>query len=65
MEAYAAEHSDVLVAKVNVDEAPDLAQRYNVLSIPTYIVMKGGSVVDQFAGAMSKEMFADRVSRNI
>lgn len=42
LEAYSTEHPEVLVVKVNVDEAPDLAQRYNVLSIPTFMVMKGG-----------------------
>lgn len=65
IEAYAHEHPEVLVAKLNVDEAPDLAQRYNVLSIPTFMVMKGGAVVEQFAGAMTKEALAERVSRHL
>mgnify|MGYP001560049442 CR=1 FL=1 len=65
METYAKEHAEILVAKVNVDESPDLAQRYNVLSIPTYIVMKGGAVVDQFAGAMTKETLVERVARHL
>ena len=65
LEAYAKENTDVLIAKVNVDEAPDLAQRYNVLSIPTFLVMKGGSVVDQFSGAMTKEVLAARLARHV
>lgn len=65
IEAYAHEHPEVLVVKLNVDEAPDLAQRYNVLSIPTFMVMKGGAVVEQFAGAMTKEALAERVSRHL
>jgi thioredoxin 1 len=65
LEAYANEHSEILVVKVNVDEAPDLAQRFNVLSIPTFMVMKGGGVVEQFAGAMTKEVLAERVARHV
>ncbi len=65
IETYSNEHPEVLVVKVNVDEAPDLAQRYNVLSIPTFMVMKGGGVVEQFAGAMTKETLAERVARHL
>lgn len=65
LEAYSTEHPEILVVKVNVDEAPDLAQRYNVLSIPTFMVMKGGAVVDQFAGAMTKDVLAERVGRHL
>lgn len=65
IEAYATEHPEILVVKVNVDDAPDLAQRYNVLSIPTFMVMKGGAVVEQFAGAMTKEVLAERVARHL
>lgn len=65
VEAYASEHPEVLVVKVNVDEAPELAQRYNVLSIPTFIVIKGGSVIEQFAGAMTKEALAERIARHL
>ena len=46
------------IVKVNVDEAPDLAQMYQVRSIPTLLVIKGGTVVDQAVGAKSKAQFA-------
>ena len=65
LEAYGNEHPEVLVVKVNVDEAPELAQRYNVLSIPTFMVMKGGAVVEQFAGAMTKDTLAERIARHL
>lgn len=65
IEAFANEHPEILVVKVNVDDAPDLAQRYNVLSIPTFMVMKGGAVVEQFAGAMTKDVLAERVARHL
>ena len=44
----------VRLAKVNVDEHPALAARYGVRSIPTILLMKGGTVVDQVIGAVPK-----------
>lgn len=43
------------VGKVNVDEAPGLATRYNVRSIPTLVFIKNGEVVDTLVGATSKD----------
>lgn len=43
-----------LVAKINVDEEPELAGRYNVMSIPTLLVVKEGQVVNQAVGARPK-----------
>lgn len=43
------------VCKVNVDEAPALATRYNVRSIPTLVFIKNGEVVDTLVGATSKD----------
>jgi thioredoxin 1 len=59
------EMSDVAFAKVNVDENGELAMRFNVLSIPTFVVMKGGSEVGRFSGAMSKETFVERLKQAI
>ncbi|MEA5014420.1 MAG: thioredoxin [Candidatus Limiplasma sp.] len=51
-----AEESDAYkVYKINVDHSPELAARYNVLSIPTLIVFKGGKVAQQAVGARSKD----------
>lgn len=55
----------VSIGKVNVDENSNLAQRFNVLSIPTFIVFKGGQVVDQFSGSMSKDAFKVRVEKHL
>ena len=43
------------VVKVNVDEAGELAQKYGVMSIPSFKVFKGGEVVKEFVGSKSKE----------
>jgi thioredoxin 1 len=49
------EHSDDLtVTKLNVDDNPDLAMRYNVMSIPTLLVFSGGEVSKRLVGAKSK-----------
>ncbi|MBR4282851.1 MAG: thioredoxin [Clostridia bacterium] len=46
---------DVIVGKVNVDEQPDLAAAYGVMSIPTIILFKDGDEADRVIGAKSKE----------
>ena len=43
-----------VVAKVNVDEAPELAERFGITAIPTLIVFKSGQPVRAFRGAQSK-----------
>lgn len=65
VEEIAQELEGVTVAKVNVDENQELAQQYNILSIPTFIVFKSGQVVDQFSGAMSKEVLKERLAPHI
>lgn len=52
-----AEESDgsFLVGKINVDEQPDLAAQFNVMSIPTLIVFKKGSVAQSAVGVRSKQ----------
>lgn len=65
VEELSAEMPDVSFAKVNVDDYGDLAQRYNILSIPTFLIFKGGHVVDQFAGAMPKEALKARVEKHL
>ncbi len=47
--------SKALVAKVNVDESPALAQKFNVMSIPAIFVMKDGKQVNQMIGLQDKK----------
>lgn len=51
----------VKVAKVNVDEQPELAQRFQVMSIPTLVVMKGGKVISTSVGVKSKNAILNMV----
>ena len=54
VDEIAAERSDIKVCKINVDEQPELAARFGVMSIPTLVVMKNGKVVNQVTGARPK-----------
>ena len=55
VDEIAQERPDIKVGKVNVDEQMELASAFQVLSIPTLVVMKGGQVVDQAVGALPKQ----------
>ena len=55
VEEIARERNDIKVGKVNVDEQPELASRFGVVSIPTLVVMKNGKIVDQAIGARPQE----------
>ena len=54
VDEIAAERSDIKVGKINVDEQPELAAQFGVMSIPTLVVMKNGSIANQAVGARSK-----------
>ena len=47
--------NEVKFAKINIDECPDLAEKYNVMSIPTIIIFKDGKPYKKFVGVTSKE----------
>ena len=49
--------------KVNVDEANELAQKYNVFSIPTLAIINKGQVVSQQVGAASKESYKSMIDK--
>ena len=54
VDEIAAERSDIKVGKINVDEQPELAAQFGVMSIPTLVVMKSGRIVNQAVGARPK-----------
>ncbi len=55
----------VKVCKVNVDEAQDLAAEYNIMSIPTLYVFKGGKPVDMMVGALPKAKILDKLKAHL
>ncbi len=54
LEEIAEEREDIKVCKVNVDEEPELASQYQVMSIPTLFVIKDGEITNQSMGAKPK-----------
>ena len=54
IEEIAGERPDSKVGKINVDEQPELASEFSIMSIPTLVVMKNGKIVQQVSGARPK-----------
>ncbi len=54
LDEIAGERSDIKVGKVNVDEQQELAAQFQVMSIPTLLVLKNGEVVNKSVGAQPK-----------
>ena len=61
IEAVASENEDIKVVKVNVDDAQDLAIKYQVMSIPTTVVIKNGQEANRAVGMMSKSDLIEMV----
>ena len=59
VEEIAKEHPELLVGKVNVDQEIELANRFDVMTIPTLVVMENGKIVNRVVGARSKEEILD------
>ena len=55
IEEIAGERPDIKVGKINVDEQPELASKFGIMSIPTLVVMKNGKIVQQVSGARPKD----------
>lgn len=54
VEEIADERRDIKAGKINVDEEPELANKFSIMSIPTLVVMKNGKIVQQVSGARPK-----------
>ena len=65
LDQIADERDDVQIAKVNVDHNQELAVRYQVSSIPTFILFKDGQVQDRVMGALPKGAFEQFLQRNL
>ena len=53
------------VGKVNVDDAQELAAQFNIMSIPTLLVFKGGEIAEQIVGAMSKDQLLEKINPHV
>ncbi len=66
MDELAAEHRGRLkILKVNVDENPGLAERFEIMNIPAMLLFKEGALVESLTGAMSKEALTDRINPHL
>ena len=61
LDQIADERDDLRVVKLNIDEEPEIAQRYGVMSIPTLILFKDGEPQAAAVGAMPKSMLEERL----
>ena len=66
VEELAREYEErVKIAKLNVEESPRTATMYGVMSIPTLIFFKGGKVMEQFVGALSKPELKKKIEESL
>jgi len=66
IEKLAAEYGDkVKFAKLNIDEAPEIASRYSIMSIPTLLLFHKGEVIEQLVGLVQKEKVLDKLKNFI
>lgn len=55
----------IVVVKVNVDDADEVAARYRIMNIPTLLFIKDGQIVDKTVGAMPKTALLERINANL
>lgn len=60
----ASERSEVKFVKMDVDQNPNLAKTYGIMSVPTLILMKKGQIVSKKSGYMPKELLTDWIEEN-
>lgn len=61
IDQIAEEHPEIKVGKINVDEQPELAAQFQVMSIPTLFVIKDGQVVNTAAGVRPKQQILNLI----
>lgn len=62
IEEFAGEQEQIKVCKVNVDDNPELASQYNVMSIPTFIIFKNGKEEKRLVGTQGKEDLEEAIN---
>ena len=63
VEEIAKEETDVIIGKVNIDEEGSVAEKYHVMSVPTFMMFKEGKVMGQTVGATSKESLIEMIKK--
>ncbi|KKQ01532.1 MAG: Thioredoxin [Candidatus Roizmanbacteria bacterium GW2011_GWA2_36_23] len=63
LDELSSEIKNMKFVKIDVDKNPDLASSYSVFSIPTFLIVKDGTVVAQFIGAIGKEGFLQEINK--
>lgn len=53
------------IGKLNVDQEPDTAEKYRVMSIPTLLIIKNGAVADTIVGAVPKKTLQDKLNSHL
>jgi thioredoxin 1 len=54
---------EIKIGKVNIDENSELAEKYGVMGVPTFIFFKAGKIIDQFSGYRSKEEINELIDK--
>ncbi|HAZ28591.1 MAG TPA: thioredoxin [Candidatus Magasanikbacteria bacterium] len=67
VEALAGEYDSgkIKIGKLNVDENQEIAGKYQIMSIPTFLIFKNGEKADQLVGGVSKEKMKEFIDKNI
>lgn len=64
VDEIAQEREDIKVGKINVDDEPELAERFGIMSIPTLAVIKAGEIVEQLVGVRPKEDIIEMIEKS-
>ena len=63
VDEVAEERNDIIIGKLNVDTQPEIAMRYNVMSIPTLILFENGEEAQKSIGLISKEELLELINK--
>ena len=55
------EYSDLIITRIDIDSDKEMVEKYNIQSVPTYVILKDGKEVDRIIGAKPKFAFLKRV----
>lgn len=64
VDEIAQERGDIKVGKINVDDEPELAERFGIMSIPTLAIVKDGEIVEQSVGVRPKEDIIEMIEKS-